>query len=73
VPGSTRCTAAPGRRRRTSRSPAQRCATSTLERAKIAPLLARLGPIVRDKPRDPTEAEYLRRIGTPERLIGPEA
>jgi hypothetical protein len=42
------------------------------QRAKIAPLLARLGPIVRDKPRDPTEAEYLRRIGTPERLIGPE-
>jgi len=25
------------------------------QRAKIAPLLARLGPIVRDKPRDPTE------------------
>ncbi len=43
------------------------------QRAKIAPLLARLGPITRDKPRNPTEAEYLRRIGTPERLIGPEA
>lgn len=43
------------------------------QRAKIAPLLACLGPIVRDKPRDPVEAEYLRRIGTPERLIGPEA
>jgi hypothetical protein len=43
------------------------------QRAKIAPLLARLGPIVRDKPRDPVEAEFLRRIGTPERLIGPEA
>lgn len=43
------------------------------QRAKIAPLLARLGPIVRDKPRDPIEAEYLRRIGTPERLIGPDA
>jgi len=28
---------------------------------------------VRDKPRDPTEAEYLRRIGMPERLIGPDA
>jgi hypothetical protein len=42
-------------------------------RAKLAPLLARIGPIVRDKPRDATEAEYLRRIGTPERLIGPEA
>ena len=36
------------------------------QRAKIAPLLARLGPIVRDKPRDPTEDEYLRLIG-PER------
>ena len=34
------------------------------QRAKIAPLLARLGPIVRDKPRDPIEAE---------RLIGPDA
>jgi hypothetical protein len=43
------------------------------QRAKIAPLLARLGPIARDKPRDPVEAEYLRRIGTPERLIGPDA
>jgi hypothetical protein len=43
------------------------------QRAKIAPLLARLGPIVRDKPRDPVEAEYLRRIGTPQRLIGPDA
>lgn len=43
------------------------------QRAKIAPLLDRLGPIVRDKPRDPIEAEHLRRIGTPERLIGPDA
>jgi hypothetical protein len=43
------------------------------QRAKIALLLERLGPIVRDKPRDPAEAEYLRRIGTPERLIGPDA
>jgi len=43
------------------------------QHAKIVPLLARLGPIVRDKPRNPTEAEYLRRIGTPERLIGPDA
>jgi hypothetical protein len=25
----------------------------------------------REKPRDPVEAEFLRRIGTPERLIGP--
>jgi hypothetical protein len=40
-------------------------------RAKSAQVLARLGPIRRDKPRDPVEAEFLRRIGTPERLIGP--
>jgi hypothetical protein len=40
--------------------------------AKIAPLLARFGPITRDKPRDPVEARLLRSIGTPERLIGPE-
>jgi len=43
------------------------------QQAKIASLLARFGPITRDKPRDRTEAEYLRNIGTPERLIGPEA
>jgi len=40
-------------------------------RAKSAPLMAAFGTIVRDKPRDPVEAEFLRRIGTPERLIGP--
>lgn len=40
-------------------------------RAKSAQVIARLGPIRRDKPRDPTEAEFLRSIGTPERLIGP--
>lgn len=40
-------------------------------RAKSAQVLARLGPIRRDKPRDPVEAEFLRSIGTPERLIGP--
>ncbi len=40
-------------------------------RAKSAQVVARLGPIRRDKPRDPTEAEFLRSIGTPERLIGP--
>ncbi|HEY1457942.1 MAG TPA: hypothetical protein VGF15_05450 [Solirubrobacteraceae bacterium] len=42
-------------------------------RAQSAQVLARLGPIRRDKPRDPTEAQFLRRIGTPERLIGPES
>lgn len=42
-----------------------------IRRAKSAQVIARLGPIRRDKPRDPTEAEFLRSIGTPERLIGP--
>ncbi|MDO8212646.1 hypothetical protein [Conexibacter sp. CPCC 206217] len=41
-------------------------------RAKSQQVIARLGPIRRDKPRDPTEAAFLREIGTPERLIGPE-
>lgn len=41
-------------------------------RARSAEVLARLGPVRRDKPRDPTEARFLREIGTPERLIGPE-
>lgn len=36
-------------------------------------LVARLGPAKRDKPRHPAEAEFLRRIDTPERLIGPVA
>ncbi len=40
-------------------------------RAKSAQVIARLGPIRRDKPRDRTEAEFLCSIGTPERLIGP--
>ncbi len=42
-------------------------------RAQTERILALLGPIRRDKPRDPTEAAFLRRIGTPERLIGPDA
>lgn len=42
-------------------------------RARTERVLARLGPIRRERPRDPTEADFLRRIGTPERLIGPEA
>ena len=33
--------------------------------------VARLGPYRREKPRDPVEAEFLRSIGTPDRLIGP--
>ncbi len=40
-------------------------------RARSAQVLARLGPIRRDKPREATEAQFLRRIGTPEHLIGP--
>lgn len=40
-------------------------------RAKSQAVAARLGPYRRDKPRDPVEAEFLRSIGTPERLIGP--
>jgi hypothetical protein len=40
-------------------------------RAKSERVLARFGPSRREKPRDPVEAEFLRRIGTPERLIGP--
>jgi hypothetical protein len=43
------------------------------QRAMSAKVIAAIGPIRRDKPRDPVEAEFLRRIGTPERLIGPEA
>jgi hypothetical protein len=42
------------------------------QRAKSARVMAALGPIRRDKPRDPVEAAFLRSIGTPERLIGPE-
>ncbi len=46
---------------------------SARRRAKSAQVLAYLGPAKREKPRHPTEAAFLRRIGTPERLIGPEA
>jgi hypothetical protein len=42
------------------------------QRAKSAKVVAALGPIRRDKPRDPAEAELLRSIGTPEQMIGPE-
>ena len=40
-------------------------------RVKSAPLVAAFVEIRRDKPRDPTEAAFLREIGTPERLVGP--
>jgi hypothetical protein len=46
---------------------------AAVRRAKTAAILARVGPARRDKLRHPTEAAFLRRIGTPERLIGPEA
>jgi hypothetical protein len=42
-------------------------------RAQTERILALLGPIRRDRPRDATEAEFLRRIGTLERLVGPDA
>jgi len=42
-------------------------------RAKSERILAGFGPPRREKPRDPAEAEFLRRIGVPERLIGPSA
>ena len=42
-------------------------------RAKSEAILARFPTARRDKPRDPVEAEFLRSIGTPERLIGPES
>ena len=42
-------------------------------RAKSAQILAGFGPPRREKPRDRTEAEFLRSIGAPERLIGPVA
>jgi hypothetical protein len=42
-------------------------------RAKSAQILAGFGPTRREKPRNAAEAEFLRRIGTPERLIGPTA
>jgi hypothetical protein len=40
-------------------------------RAKSEKALERFKPARRQKPRDPAEAAFLRRIGTPERLIGP--
>jgi hypothetical protein len=40
-------------------------------RAKSEQVAARLGTYIRERPRDPVEAEFLRNIGTPERLIGP--
>jgi hypothetical protein len=40
-------------------------------RAKSEKALERFKPARRQKPRHPAEAEFLRRIGTPERLIGP--
>ncbi len=41
-------------------------------RAKSARVLARFGPPRREKPRSADEAEFLRKIGTPERMVGPE-
>ena len=45
------------------------------ERARNAAWVAQieraLGPYRRERPRDPDEARLLRKIGTPERLIGP--
>jgi hypothetical protein len=38
-----------------------------------AKVLARFGPAQREKPRNATKAEFVRGIGTPERLIGPQA
>lgn len=40
-------------------------------RAKSERALAGFKPPRREKPRDPVEAEFLGRIGTPERLVGP--
>jgi hypothetical protein len=40
-------------------------------RAKIESALEGFKPPRRQKPRSAFEAEFLRRIGTPERLIGP--
>jgi hypothetical protein len=43
------------------------------QRAKSAEVIARLGPIRREKPRDAEEVRFLRSIGTPEHLVGPIA
>ena len=40
-------------------------------RAKGERVLERFKPVRRQKPRHPAEAEFLSRIGTPERLIRP--
>jgi len=40
-------------------------------RARSQQVVARLGQYRRERPRGPEEAEFLRSIGTPERLIGP--
>jgi hypothetical protein len=40
-------------------------------RAKGEKVLERFIPARRQKPRHPAEADFLRRIGTPEHLIGP--
>jgi hypothetical protein len=40
-------------------------------RAKSEKVLERFKPARREQSRHPAEAEFLRRIGTPERLIGP--
>jgi hypothetical protein len=40
-------------------------------RARSARVLARFESARREKPRSAAEAEFLRKIGTPERLIGP--
>jgi hypothetical protein len=42
-------------------------------RAKSAQVLAGFEPPRREKPRSASESEFLRSIGTPERLIGPPA
>lgn len=54
-----------------TRSYEEWCREAPALRAKSASLTAAFGTITRDKPRSAVEAEYLRRIGTPERLIGP--
>lgn len=47
-------------------------AEQTEMEAWCATVEAALPPIQRALPRDPAEAAFLRRIGTPENLIGPE-
>lgn len=40
-------------------------------RAAVLPFVRGAETVVRTRPRSEVEAEFLRRIGTPERLIGP--